>query len=97
MFPQIFIPQKFWQIGKNEIRFNKFFAKISKISLYIQLIILNYRFYFLCYILYFLETYTHTREKGQGSNTKAYHKLHTKVMVTSKKRWNKSFYIQHTI
>ena len=51
--PQIFIPQKFWQIGKNEIMFNKFFTKISKISLYIQLIILKYGFYFLCHILYF--------------------------------------------
>ena len=32
---QIFIPSKLGKIGGNEIRFNDFFTKTSKISLYI--------------------------------------------------------------
>ena len=42
--PQIFIPPdppKLWEIKENEIRFNEFFTKTLKISLYIQLFILK--------------------------------------------------------
>ena len=39
--PQVFIPLKFEGMGGNEIRFNEFFTKISKILLYIKPFILN--------------------------------------------------------
>ena len=38
---QIFISLKLGGMGKNEIRFNKFFIKAPKIPLYIQLFILK--------------------------------------------------------
>ena len=40
--PQIFIPLKLRGIGGNEIRFNDFFTKTPKITLYIQPFILKY-------------------------------------------------------
>ena len=39
--PQIFIPPKLGRMGGNEIRFNEFFTKTPKISLYIQSFILK--------------------------------------------------------
>ena len=40
--PQIFFPPKLRGIGGNEIRFNDFFTKTPKITLYIQPFILKY-------------------------------------------------------
>ena len=39
--PQFFIPPKLGGMRENEIRFNKFFTKIAKIPIYIQLFILK--------------------------------------------------------
>ena len=41
---------------------------------------------------------TYTQGKGKiGFNTKAYHKLHSKAMVTFKGGWGKLYYIEHTL
>ena len=40
---QIFIPPKLRGIRENEIRFNDFFTKTPKITLYIQQFILKYK------------------------------------------------------
>ena len=50
-------------------------------------------------ICFFLETniHTHTWQMKRSSNTKTYHKLHSKIMITFKGVWGKLYYTQHIL